>query len=84
MMQYVVIGVHDDHHDQIHQYGFKHDRPEETGAQYPLFFNNQEPDQKADKSAKIVQKHKVDMLGLTAYSSFVHVFTCFPKLFGYS
>jgi hypothetical protein len=78
MMKNAVVGIQADHHDLIHQYGFQNHPPEEVRAQYTLFFNDQEPDEKADKGAEIVQKHKVNVLGPAAYSSFVHDSTSFP------
>ena len=77
MMQHTVIGVHDNHHNRIHQDDFQGHPPEKAGV-YTFLFNDQECSQKADKSAEDVQKHKVYMLGPAAHPSFVHAYTCFP------
>ena len=78
MMEHAVIGVHDDHHDLVHEHRLQNRSPEDPGNQRLPFRHDQKPDQKADENAEIVHEHKVDMLGPAAQFPFIHVFTCFP------
>ena len=81
VVQDAVIRVHDDHHDLIHQDGFKDHHPEKAGSQHTCsrFFDDQESEEKGQKRAEVVHEHKIDVLGPTAYLLFVHCFTCFPS-----
>ena len=73
MVQHAMVGVQDDHHDQIHKDSFQNDPPKEAGFEHASFFHQQEPCQNAEKKAQNVQKHKINMLRPASYSTFIHV-----------